>query len=181
MTIWFTSDTHYGHKNVIKYCNRPFATVEEMDETMIANYNSVVQNNDTVYHIGDYCFSKDGVNIARRLKGNKFLIEGNHDHINPELAKFFKEISQYKEIRWEGEKIIMCHYAFRVWNKSHHGSWNLHGHSHNTLPPIGKQLDVGVDVHNFFPISFEQVKKIMDKKTFKSVDHHDEHDDDSER
>jgi len=173
MTIWFTSDTHYGHANVIKYCNRPFETVEEMDNILIANYNSRVMPNDTVYHLGDFSLGRDADRILQRLNGRIHLILGNHDKLKPYVRDMFESVSAYKEITEYDTKIVMCHYAFRVWNKSHHGSWNLHGHSHGNLPAIGKQLDVGVDSHNYFPISLSEVKAIMDKKAFVPVDHHD--------
>lgn len=87
---------------------------------------------------------------------------------------FFEEVCDYKEIRHNGQRIILCHYAFRVWNSSHHGSWHLYGHSHGSLPDDLGALswDVGSDNNNFTPISFEQVKEIMSHKTFVPVDHH---------
>ncbi len=68
--------------------------------------------------------------------------------------------------------IVMCHYAFRVWNRSHHGSWNIFGHSHNSLPAIGKQLDVCINAHNYFPWHFDEIKAHMDKQVTAPVDHH---------
>ena len=77
--------------------------------------------------------------------------------------------------RGESKSIVLCHYAMKIWNKSHHGVWHLYGHSHGTLPddPYSMSFDVGVDCHDFKPLGFDDIKKIMDKKKkFKPIDHH---------
>lgn len=173
--IYFTSDNHFGHTSIIKFCNRPYKDVEEMNEAMIKNWNSVVTPKDQVWHIGDFSFAdeKTTANIARRLNGHKFLVAGNHDNIRV-LAPLFEQHYLYHEIKHEKQLIVLCHYAFRIWNKSHYGSWNLYGHSHGTLPEPDDLLsmDVGVDSNNYTPISFEQVKQRMATKTFVPIDHH---------
>lgn len=164
MSLWFTSDTHFGHKNVIKYCNRPFQTVEEMDEVLIKNWNSRICPNDVVYHLGDVAFrSVEETNaILKRLNGKKILIRGNHDKkINSSL---FEGVYNYYELKVQDKFIVMCHYAMRVWNKSHHGSYHLYGHSHGTLPQHGLSMDVGVDANEFKPISFEEIKLVMEHR-----------------
>lgn len=183
MTAWFVSDTHFGHKNIIRLCNRPFKTVEEMDEVMIANWNNVVDKGDTVYHLGDFAFrSSSGVGTYRkRLNGEIHLVYGNHDKWAHRLhgpAVGFASISVYKEIEIAGQNIILCHYAFRTWNKKHYGSWNLHGHSHGKLPrdPGSKQLDMGVDVWGFRPVSFFEIGCVMNTIENVPVDHHGEED-----
>lgn len=175
MTTWFTSDTHFGHKNIIKYSNRPFETKEEMDFKMIENWNKRVGRADTVYHLGDFCFAneQEGQSILDRLNGKKHLIIGNHDKAGTRL-KGWESISHYKEVSIDGQFIILCHYAMRVWNKSHHGSWMLYGHSHGSLPddPNALSFDVGVDCHNYQPINMDEIRRIMKKKTWKPIDHH---------
>ena len=175
MTTWFTSDTHFGHKNIIKYSNRPFETKEEMDFKMIENWNKRVGRADTVYHLGDFCFmdEQSGHSILNRLNGKKHLIIGNHDKAGTRL-KGWESISHYKEVSIDGQFIILCHYAMRVWNKSHHGSWMLYGHSHGSLPddPNALSFDVGVDCHNYQPINMDEIRRIMKKKTWKPIDHH---------
>ena len=175
MTIWFTSDTHFGHKNIIKYSNRPFETKEEMDFKMIENWNKRVGRADTVYHLGDFCFmdEQSGQSILNRLNGKKHLIIGNHDKAGTRLQGW-ESISHYKEVSIDGQFIILCHYAMRVWNKSHHGSWMLYGHSHGSLPddPNALSFDVGVDCHNYQPINMDEIRRIMKKKTWKPIDHH---------
>jgi calcineurin-like phosphoesterase family protein len=179
MTVYFTSDPHFGHQNVIKYCNRPFKTSQEMDEEMIARWNSKIQRDDTVYIIGDFAFHQPipTGKILDRLNGSKILVYGNHDKgikKHPELKAKFVKCVDYAEIYIDDQFIVMSHYAMLVWNKSHHGSWMLHGHSHGALkyPYEGKILDMGVDAHNFYPLSFAEVKKIMDTKNTQPVDHH---------
>jgi calcineurin-like phosphoesterase family protein len=176
---YFTSDTHFGHKNIIKYCNRPFKTIQEMDEEMIARWNSKVQQTDTVYILGDFSFHlpEQTGKILDRLNGTKILVYGNHDKgikKSPELRAKFAKCVDYLEINIEDQFITMHHYAGLVWNKSHHGSWMLHGHSHGGLkyPFEGKILDMGVDAHDFYPLSFVEIKRIMAKKNTRPVDHH---------
>ena len=181
--IWFTGDTHFGHRNILKYCKRPFDSIKDHDSILIQNWNSVVQPGDTVYHLGDFALApKEYVEkILRRLMGNIVFIRGNHDRVMQAwVKKYLTEVAPLYEIKVQDEEmdlkqnIVLCHYAMQVWNKSHHGSWHLHGHSHGTLPsaPHQARLDVGVDVHRYYPISYEDVKYHMTKKVFKPVDHH---------
>ena len=175
MTTWFTSDTHFGHANIIKYSDRPFSSVEEMDRVLIDKWNAKVGQKDVVCFLGDFCFSDiiRGQSYLDRLNGVKHLIVGNHDKPAVQL-KGWASIKNLDEIRIEGQTIVLCHYAMRVWNKSHHGSWHLYGHSHGSLPddPNSLSFDVGVDCHNFEPLNMEDIRRIMRKKTWKPIDHH---------
>lgn len=183
--IWFTSDQHYHHKNIIKYSNRPFASVAEMNEAMIRNYNSVVMPHDNVYHMGDFgfCTIEQADQILTRLNGRKFFIWGNHDKImekNPAMMKkHFVWAKNMAEIKIGDTKVVLCHYAMRVWNRSHHGAVQLYGHSHGTLPddPNALSMDIGVDPNGFYPINWTGVQKHMAKKTWKPVDHHGDNED----
>lgn len=150
---FFTADEHYGHKNILKYCNRPFKTIEEMDETIIKNFNSIVTYKDTTYHLGDFTFKKPD-KYLRQLNGKHIFIRGNHDRF------FIKD--NLLDIKIEGFPITLCHYPMVVWNKSHFNSWQLFGHVHNSKEfNIGKKYNVGVDTNNFFPVSFTNIKIIM--------------------
>lgn len=185
---WFTSDIHFSHKNIIKYCNRPFQSVDEMDRILIDNWNAVVGPNDHVYQLGDFCFGKIDhiLKISNRLNGIKHYIYGNHDKemINHEQMLFdsipkLASVDYYRKINVEGQSIILCHYAFSVWDKSHHGSWNLYGHSHSTHEPYkcGKQMDVGVDnaaklLGEYRPFSFKEIKRLMDATDICTRDKH---------
>jgi calcineurin-like phosphoesterase family protein len=183
--IWFTADHHWGHANIIRFSHRPYADVEEMNERLIENWNNVVGKNDVVYHLGDifFCGPEPAKRILDRLNGRIRLVLGNHDKTaqTPLLRSGFDWIKEYYEAKVEDpdapqgqRRIVLCHYAFRVWNKSHHGSWNLYGHSHGSLPddPHSLSFDVGVDCHHYAPIHYERVKEIMAAKRFVPVDHH---------
>jgi calcineurin-like phosphoesterase family protein len=180
MNYWFTADAHFGHSNIIDYCNRPFADVHEMNKAMTERWNACVQPDDTIYHVGDFCFG-DPVRFLEKLNGNIHLIDGSHDK---QLRKLFSKTDsiqsnrarirggQLGEWRWLGplhsmvidkQAITLCHYAMRRWPKSHYGSWLLYGHSHGSLPPMGKSFDVGVDTHNFQPYSLAEVAKKMEE------------------
>jgi calcineurin-like phosphoesterase family protein len=177
MTIWFTSDTHFSHANIIKYCNRPFASVDVMDETLIKNWNDCIKYGDLVYFLGDFAFRRrQGLlsDLLDRLNGNIYLIYGNHDDGPIRDMTKFKWQGYYKEIKIGSYKIVLMHYAMRTWRASHHGSWHLYGHSHGTLKedPGSRSFDVGVDANNYKPISFEEVKERMSKKIFVPIDHH---------
>jgi calcineurin-like phosphoesterase family protein len=161
--LYFTSDIHFGHKKIIEYCNRPFASVEEMDETIIDNWNKTVKPTDDIYVVGDFSFSnlERTKQIFKRLNGNKYLIMGNHDdeEINSQLGwKFMKPVH---ELKYNKQSIWLSHYPHRSWNKSFHGSWALFGHAHGTAKPWGLSCDVGVDCWNFCPVSFYQIQELM--------------------
>lgn len=186
MTIWFTGDTHFGHKKVIEYCSRPFASVTEMDEALISNWNTKVRPGDTIYHVGDFAFAGTQriAELLDRLNGQKVLIYGNHDKAirgsKALQAKFIKCCDYYELIVPDAsaargkQGIMLMHYAMLVWNKRHHGTWMLHGHSHGSLvyPVSGKIMDVGVDANQFSPISYQEVKLLMDAVIVNVLDHH---------
>jgi len=160
--IWFTADTHYGDKKIIHYMNRPFKSVEEMNNTLIENWNKKVGERDLVYHLGDFGFG-DPDPILSKLKGFKKLVIGSHDR---DAAK--SDIWVAKDTRmdiWElNIPITLSHYCMRVWPKSHYNSYMLYGHSHGFLKSQGKSHDVGVDCNNFTPLSFLEVAALMEKK-----------------
>ena len=189
MNYFFTSDRHFGHTNILRYCKRPFQSIQEHDEVLIANWNRVVTNNDIVYHLGDFCFgtAKIALDILNRLNFREFkFIWGNHDramerlsYLAPSFKRRIDFLGEQKKIRIptvfkQSQEIVLNHYAMRIWEKSHYGAFHLYGHSHGSLSDLPDSLsfDVGVDCHNFTPISFERVREIMNKKTFKPIDHH---------
>jgi calcineurin-like phosphoesterase family protein len=185
MEIFFTSDSHYSHANIIKYCNRPFESVVEMNGTLINAWNEMVGMNDTIYHLGDFFFNKSGnvLDYIEALNGNIILVRGNHDH-----SKTVKELKQHPRVTvFEGfidikvdddemdsgyQMLTLCHYPMLAWNQSHRGAWQLFGHLHGTAEYYEShkerfspnQLDVGVDRHNYRPISYMEVKEIITKQ-----------------
>lgn len=168
---WFTSDSHFGHENIIKYVKRPFANANEADEFMIQEWNKRVKPEDTIYHNGDFCLGvpdkfKYSQNIIRRLNGNIEFLMGNHDPENwlsKNVNPGFRSIGQYREIKVNGQSIVLFHYALRTWRHDLRGTWHLYGHSHAALPGYGKSFDVGVDAWKFSPVHFDEIKQKMDK------------------
>jgi calcineurin-like phosphoesterase family protein len=162
MTIWFTADHHFGHANIIRYCARPFGDVVEQDEALICLWNQVVGPRDEVWHLGDFGFHNIEA-IFKRLAGHKHLVRGNHDAKPGYCVKMgWASVQQVKLLKIQNQYIWLSHYAHRTWPHSHRGSWHLFGHSHGTLLPHGKSMDVGVDPMGFYPVSFEQVKFFME-------------------
>lgn len=172
--LWFTSDTHFGHENIIRFCGRPFANVEEMDEELIRRWNETVPEDGIVFHLGDFANggSKLWNDILFQLKGRKHLILGNHDMkpIRQGYMCHFELVTQQMTIQVGGQTIILNHYPFLCYGGAYRNVWQLFGHVHsgpfshtgldhsrlNMLFPL--QYDVGVDNNDFRPISFADVK-----------------------
>jgi calcineurin-like phosphoesterase family protein len=172
--IWFTADTHFKHARANMLMHRPFSSIEEMDETMIARWNERVSKKDTIYHLGDFAFTDHDPYLAR-LNGIKHLEPGNHDHSNRvKRATGWASIGGgLQEVTVNGVHIVLCHYALRTWNRAHYGALHLYGHSHGNLPGDNLSLDVGVDCWNFYPTSLEEIQlKLRSSPHHKWVDHH---------
>lgn len=186
MTIFFTSDHHFGHKNIIKYSNRPFSSSEEMDKIMIERWNEKVKPEDIVYYLGDFSLSENDKyidDIFLQLNGKIYIMKGNHDYwmerntfypitknstvklIEP-LYNLYLDHPELKKPKGH-LPIVLCHYSLRTWDVAHYGSWMLYGHSHGQLPPYGKSFDIGVDTNNFYPYSLEEVNIKMKARPLK--------------
>jgi calcineurin-like phosphoesterase family protein len=166
---WFTADFHFGHFNIIRLCNRPFADAREMNEAMIERLNSCVKPGDTLYFLGDFCLgSPQHVEAHRNRIACKTIhfIEGNHDKAARKRQSLFASWSSLAEIRVGNQGIVLCHYAMRVWRSHARGVWHLYGHSHGNLPdiPLSLSMDVGVDTHDFRPWHFDEVQAVMKVK-----------------
>lgn len=162
--FWFTSDEHYGHSNIIKYSNRPFKDTTEMDKAIIDKHNEVVTTSDVSIHCGDFTLhgSQYAERIIRQLNGIHIFITGSHDRWMENINRMIngKPISlpgYVYERKFGSQYLVACHYAMRVWPRSHYGSIQVYGHTHGRLEGIGRQLDVGVDSHNFYPVSLDQI------------------------
>ena len=177
--VFFTSDTHFTHANIIRFCSRPFKNVEEMDETMIANWNRVVGENDIVFHLGDFCMggSTKWTNVLNRLNGKIYLIIGNHDmkNLRQSCSDRFEKVAMQMYIEVDKQKIYLNHCPFLCYGGAYRDTWQLFGHVHTNKNNTGidaprlemlfpTQYDVGVDNNNFTPVSFEQVKAIIQKQ-----------------
>jgi calcineurin-like phosphoesterase family protein len=173
LSVWFTSDTHFGHANILKFASRPFLSVQEMDEQMIQSWNSRVAPGDTIYHLGDFAFA-DHNPYLRRLNGQKRLIRGNHDHHKRlKTATLWATVDDMLMVEVDGVSIVLCHYALRVWNKAHHGSLHFYGHSHGNLAGDSQSCDVGVDCWDFRPVLLDEVRVLLAASRPRvPVDHH---------
>jgi calcineurin-like phosphoesterase family protein len=206
---FFCSDHHLHHANIILHANRPYAQAgvhydivdgkkqwknetvkrecgEAMTEDLIRKHNSIVQPQDIVWYLGDFCFGQATTvfNSLRRMNGKFKFVKGNHDRPLIDALKLIKNypdldqrvefLGDYAEVTIDSQLIILCHYAFRTWRNSHRKSYSLFGHSHGTLPdlPDSLSIDVGVDCHNYLPLRFDQVREIMNRKKFVAIDHH---------
>lgn len=191
MTIYFTSDNHFWHARVIEYCNRPFHHVEEMNEALIYNWNSVVTPEDTIYCLGDFSFAGRSVELySHRLNGNKILIPGNHDPIHPYNKHFKKALKRgdihywkrfYESYGWTvlseiGETldipgcgvVNLCHMPYDTMDSRYtdhvpynDGRWLLCGHIHEKWQIRDKMINVGVDVWDYKPVSIDEITKII--------------------
>ena len=175
--IYFTADTHFGHKGIIEYVSRPFADIEIMDNSIIDKWNNTINENDIVFHIGDFSLlgAKKCGDYLTRLNGTKYLIAGNHDKSIPE--KYFAGV--YLRLNLliiddeidDGQRITLEHYPMYSWYQSHRGAWHLHGHVHGGLQfsptknyPFPTMYDVGVDNNNYYPVSYEEIKTIITRQ-----------------
>lgn len=171
MKQFFTSDTHFSHANIIKYENRPFKNVNEMDEYLIEKWNNKVNKNDEVYHLGDFAFAPSNRirEILNKLNGRIYLIWGNHDKEikhNRSIQEKFIFCREYYSLKINNLPIILFHYPIAVWDRQHHGSIHFYGHIHSNLDnhhPLVVELknayNVGVDVNNFEPKTLEEIIK----------------------
>jgi calcineurin-like phosphoesterase family protein len=171
---FFTADLHIGHANIIKHCSRPFSSVEDMDATLIEDWNACVRPEDDIYIIGDLFVRNhiDTEEYLQRLNGRKYLIVGNHDkewmrHID--LSRYFAEVSLMSEIVVNNaHKVTMCHYPMMEWLDSRKGtSYMIHGHIHSRtdadyftlIRDNPNMLNAGVDVNGFKPVTFNELIK----------------------
>lgn len=182
---FFTSDHHFFHKNVITYCDRPYNSVEDMNEDLIKKWNDVVKPEDEVYHMGDFSLSAKALPLVKLLNGRKFLVPGNHDHCFPFHKTFEKKKLKYleagfhcvfsspDEILIEGHRVILWHLPYLTgedtedkrygdWRIPNQGQWLLHGHSHGYRYVKNKNMiDVGVDCWNYYPVSETEIYQMM--------------------
>lgn len=185
MTIWYSADWHLGHKNIIKYANRPFQSVDEMNEELVRRWNERVSPTDTAYMLGDFAFlpAEKAHRFLTRLHGSIFLVPGNHDSreivaLRDDPAQGLKgwsDASPLHEIIDGKDKVVLCHFCMRVWNRAHHGALHLFGHSHGNMKEgeSSQCLDVGVDCWDYRPVSLREIKaKMATLREYRSGDHH---------
>lgn len=184
--IWFTSDTHFGHKNILTFCERPFNSVEEMDNAIIERWNSKVGKDDIVFHLGDFAFAsnKRWQELIYKLNGKIYLILGNHDITRwpgTYTMQLFDRVENQMMLKIDNKyKVYLNHFPFLCYDGTYRNpedcTIQLHGHVHQRIGDIGKdaqrlqyrfpyQYDVGVDNNNFYPVSWEEILKIIHNGT----------------
>lgn len=195
--LYFTSDHHFWHTNVIRYCNRPFTSVEEMNEALIKNWNDVVAPEDEVYYLGDFSMAARPVEIyTTRLNGIKYLVPGNHDFCHSyhkrsrTTESHTKWVRQYQDWGWimlpEQSTLLipglgdvnLCHLPygnidykddkFAKWRQHDNGNWLLCGHVHQNWQTMGRMINVGVDVWDFRPVSIMEITDLIKREDVRS-------------
>lgn len=160
MAIFFTSDTHFGHAGALSLYRRPFSSVAAMDAGMVERWNAAVGREDEVWHLGDFAIRQTPERVAAllaRLNGRKHLVTGNNDPPATTAQAGWASVQPYRELMLDGTPLVLCHYAFRTWRDMGRGAINLHGHSHGRLKPQPRQVDVGVDVWDFRPVTLAEM------------------------
>lgn len=176
--IFFTSDTHFGHKNILNFCERPFKDTDEMDEAIITNWNNKVNKDDIVFHLGDFAFAtnKRWQELINKLNGKIILVLGNHDVVRwpgDYTMNLFERVENQMMLKIDNKyKVYLNHYPFLCYAGTYRNPQDctiqLHGHVHERIGDTGKdkdrlkyrfpqQYDVGVDNNNFTPISWEEI------------------------
>lgn len=172
---FYTSDLHFGHKNILEYENRPFKDVDEMNRVLVENWNRKVRKNDEVYILGDFGFVKgeEANRLLDQLNGRKYLIRGNHDSYFLNHSKFdstkFEWVKDYATVKDHGIRIVMFHYPLAVWDGMQHDDLHFYGHIHsnaNTDHPLYYDLgpnafNVGCDVRNYEPVTLEELFSVF--------------------
>jgi len=177
MAIFFTADLHFGHSEIIDFCNRPFSDVSEMNRALVSKWNERVRNDDHVYIVGDLFYGgrdaagqSEAISIVKKLNGILHLVAGNHDFPylkNMEYHYLFADVDQIRYLKHDGEYIFLCHYPMAEWSGYYRGSWHIYGHIHNDkkgsafqyLKTQDKALNAGIDICNFSPVAFEELKE----------------------
>lgn len=159
--IFFISDTHFGHRNILNFNDkegksvRPFSTVEEMDEALIENWNRVVRPQDKIYHLGDVAIPRKGLDCLARCNGDKILVRGNHDIFKlKDYVKYFRDVRGYVVL----ENYLASHIPVHPESKGRFKK-NIHGHLHTNKLDDDFYINVSVEQINFAPVSWEEIKQ----------------------
>lgn len=176
MAKFYIGDLHFGHRNVIQFDGRPFASVEEMDQMLIEYWKMRVQKDDEVYVLGDFCFRSDKgpVWYLRQLSGKKFLVVGNHDNLivnDPNALSYFEDVDKMMYISDNKRQICACHFPIAEWNGYHRNSYHLYAHIHNRLTDTTlimrnrhNAYNAGAMINNYMPSTLEEI--VVNNKRF---------------
>ncbi|HBT0444859.1 TPA: hypothetical protein MA058_003515 [Klebsiella pneumoniae] len=187
-SIHFVSDLHFLHKNILKYNRNNFCNVDEMNESLVEEWNKVVKQTDLVFNLGDICIGNPikALPYLQRLNGFIIHLKGNHDNplmqekLQPQLLKHLFLDTPYLKININNQDIILCHYPIASWDGMSRGSIHLYGHCHGSFSlqhSMGKSLDVGVDstfnrIQELRPVSLKEIIEHMSEKEIICFDHH---------
>lgn len=164
--LWYISDSHFGHASILSFTNRTtgfkvrpeFSSVEEMNETMISAWNSVVKPEDKIYHLGDFCFVQDFVQFVSRLNGHKRLILGNHDRVTAKHFQYFEKISESMQMN----DVVFSHRPIFLNDADEiRVKYNVHGHIHERVIPDDRYLNISVEQTNYRPLNLDEIKSIF--------------------
>ena len=166
---YFISDTHFGHVNVLKFDKRPFKNIDEMNSTIINNWNNKVNDDDHIWILGDFCYrsANPPEYYLSQLRGHKHLLIGNHDKtvLNSKSAiSMFDSIQKLQHIKDGKHNIILCHFPLAEWDGMYRGSYHIYGHIHNKHDAVyrfmsmsGKALNAGCMINNYTPVTFDEL------------------------
>ena len=167
--IYYTSDLHIGHENIIRLCKRPYSNGREMSVDLIRRWNNKVTANDTVYILGDMFFRYEDIDVVKttlkQLNGKKILIKGNHDNFLNQIKwqDYFSTVKDIMKIKDNGRDVVLMHYPIEEWDGFFRGSYHLYGHVHNSdngLRVIDRRYNVGVDVNDFEPKTLDELIEV---------------------
>ena len=173
---YFIADTHFNHEKIIAICNRPFTNVEEMNKQLVLKWNNKVNEEDTVYILGDFCFKmekQDTINLLNQLKGKKILIKGNHDKFvgQKDFDKCFEKIYNYLQLNEDNQQIILSHYPIIDFAGMYYGAKMIYGHIHNKYVPHKNMYCVSVECVNYEPVTLNEILEIYkDKPVEEQID-----------
>lgn len=168
---YYIADTHFGHSGALNFDNRPFASVEESDRTLMEYWNARVTNHDHIYILGDFAYRNEKPEewYLSRLKGKKHLIIGNHDKkllANETAMKFFESVDKMLHVTDEGNQICLCHYPIAEWFGYHKGHYHIYGHIHNNDDAVAqfmrsreRAFNAGCMLHNYMPVTFVELQQ----------------------
>lgn len=171
---YFIADTHFGHEKIIKICNRPFTSIEEMEKQIIDNWNNKVSDEDTVYILGDFSFKmtkENAINILKQLNGKKVLIKGNHDKFvgQRDFDSCFEKVCDYLQITENKQQLILSHYPIIDYAGMYYGAKMIYGHIHNKYIPHKDMFCVSVECINYEPVTIEELENIYKEKEIKDA------------
>ena len=175
---WYIADTHFGHKNVIAFNQRPFSDVDEMDRILMELWNAKVNRQDDIYVLGDFAFRNEKPEqwYLKQLNGIKHLIVGNHDGNllkNETAMGYFETVEKMEHVSDQGNHICLCHFPICEWNGYYKGHWHIYGHIHNRreetynmMKMRERALNAGVDINYYSPSSFKEL--VVNNERFKN-------------